>query len=303
MTYKYLFGPLPSRRLGQSLGIDVIPNKTCSMNCVYCEVGRTTNLTNELQFFCDAQKVIAELDEFFANGNHADYLTICGSGEPTLWSELGKFISLAKKKYQCKIAIITNSLLLDNQQVIENCLHADLIMPSLDSALQKSFLRLTRPVAGVNCDKIISSLADFKKQFHGEMWLEILLIAGINDSQEDILALKKAIKKINPTQTQLNTLVRPGTQSNLQPLAYAELQSIAKQLSDDSVEVGVISSYLAGQKMSKSDVLNVLKRRPCTAHDLEIMLGEKPTKIINTWLDTSKVIARQVGKDIFYSVD
>lgn len=303
MKYNYLFGPLPSRRLGQSLGIDVIPGKTCSMNCVYCEVGRTTKLTNDLQPFCPAEDVIAELDHFFGAGNQADYLTLCGSGEPTLWADMGHFIQMVKERYSVKVAIITNSLLLHDERVIKNCLGADLIMPSLDSMLQDSFLRLNRPAAGTDCREVARALKAFRQRFEGQMWLEILLIAGFNDSAADIAALKEAIVDIAPDQVQLNTLVRPGVEDDLQPLAHAELVAIAEQLSSSGQRVEVISSYRAGEKMSRADVLSVLKRRPCTEVDLHLMLGEDPRPALDGWLQSAAVTAHRVGDELFYAVD
>lgn len=301
MKYKYLFGPLPSRRLGQSLGIDVIPPKVCSMNCVYCEVGRTTKLTNELQDFCSAEAVIAEVQDFFDQGNHADYLTLCGSGEPTLWSEMGTFIHLAKEAFPCKIALITNSLHLSNPDVVQNCLQADLVMPSLDAMNQDAFLRLTRPVPGTKCSDVAESLVAFRQKFSGDMWLEVLLIAGINDAPHDIEALRVAIEKINPDQTQLNTLVRPGTENNIQPLAHAELSLIASQLAQGGQEVTVISSYRVGEPMSPSDILEVLRRRPCSAEDITAMMGLSADETIVHWVRDGKIIGRKVDSTLFYS--
>ncbi|MBN1863895.1 MAG: radical SAM protein, partial [Victivallales bacterium] len=181
--FLHLFGPVPSRRLGRSLGIDLIPHKTCSMNCVYCESGATTNLTAERAEFHPLEQITSELDRYLDAKPRLDYITFSGAGEPTLYSRIGEIISCLKKKYpQYRTALLTNSTMLVREEVAEAVKDVDLIVPSLDAATPGIFKRINRPAESADCREIIQALVDFRKISRAEFWLEIFIVPGLNDS-------------------------------------------------------------------------------------------------------------------------
>ena len=208
-----IFGPVQSRRLGSSLGLDAVIPKTCSLDCVYCECGKTTNLTNERREYIPADKIIADLDAFLQNfPPHIDVITFGGSGEPLLNGGVGKVISHIKKTYpQFKVAILTNSVSLVEKEVREEILPADFVLPSVDAYFEKSFQKINRPANGVTVNFVLNGLREFTKIYKGTLWLEYFVISGINDGEEEVSALKKFFEEINPTKIQLNSLDRPGT--------------------------------------------------------------------------------------------
>ncbi|MBF0205041.1 MAG: radical SAM protein, partial [Desulfamplus sp.] len=220
--YKYLFGPVPSRRLGISLGIDLVTHKICSLDCVYCECGKTTNLTLERKEYVSCKEVVEELEHYFANHPAPDYITFSGSGEPTLNSCIGDVIEYIKRGKQfrtlnddngavsCSVAVLTNGTLLGNKAVRDALLKADLVIPSLDAASLSAFTRINRPHHEIDINNYIQGIIDFRKIYTGRMALEILILPGFNDKKNDIEALKQACYRIKPDVIQLNTLDRPG---------------------------------------------------------------------------------------------
>ena len=225
--YKHLFGPVPSRRLGMSLGIDLIPKKVCSLNCVYCEVGKTTKLTLDRMEYVKYGRVIAELKQFMSNDPKIDYITFSGSGEPTLNSRIGDVINFIREDYpDVKIAVLTNGTLLFDQKLRTELLQVDVILPSLDAASQSAFEKINRPDSNLKIESYIQGLIDLRKEYKGNIWLEIFLLKGYNDSKDELDLLKNAILRINPDSIQLNTLDRPGTVEGLVPLSKNEMQEI-----------------------------------------------------------------------------
>nr|HDM59124.1 radical SAM protein [Bacillota bacterium] len=208
---KYIFGPVPSRRLGMSLGIDMVPYKTCTFDCIYCECGRTTvHEAIRRRHFDSLSLVLDEVLKLTRSGRRIDYITLSGSGEPTLNLQCGEFIREVKSKTDKRVAVLTNGSLLTREDVFKELLAADLVVPSLDSARQSSFERVNRPVKGMSAQEITEATAEFVKAFEGEVWLEVLLVKGFNDSQDDLAALSDAVMRIAPDQIQVGTVERPG---------------------------------------------------------------------------------------------
>ncbi|UMB54247.1 radical SAM protein [Lutibacter sp. A64] len=276
--YKHLFGPVPSRRLGMSLGIDLIPKKVCSLNCVYCEVGKTTNLTTERLEYVKYNSVITELEKFMSNNPKIDYFTFSGSGEPTLNSKIGAILKFIKKKYPIiKTAILTNGTLLYDKNLRKELMDADVILPSLDAASKEVFLKINRPSKKLTIESHIQGLVDLRKEYKGKIWLEILFLKGYNDSKKELTLMKEAILKIKPDSIQLNTLDRPGTRQDLIPLTKMELQEISDYWKLPNVEIiaspdkrSNIESYNGNIETA---ILETIARRPCTLDDLHTFLG------------------------------
>jgi len=219
----YLFGPVLSRRLGLSMGVDLLKYKTCNLDCVYCELGRTACLTTCRDRFVPRQKVLKEIE--LRRGEPFDHLTFAGSGEPTLSLDLGEIVAAARKIVDSPVAVITNSTLLSNPAVRKEVMAADVVLPSLDAVTQKAFSAINRPAPGLLAAEMIAGLKDFRKEFSGEIWLEVMLVRGINDGEAEKIA--RAAESIEPDRIQLNTVVRTPAES-VEALSEEEMQRMLK---------------------------------------------------------------------------
>lgn len=227
--YKYLFGPVPSRRLGVSLGVDVIPYKTCTLDCVYCECGCTTELTLDRKIYVPTTEMIGELKQFLDAKPKLDYVSFAGSGEPTLAANLGEIILFLKKNYpQYKVAVLTNGTLLDNEVVRKEIAPADLVKISFDAVSLAAFQKINRPHPKLDLEKMIKGITEFSQNYRGHLWLEIFIVAGLNDQKEEIVKLRDLIAKIKHEKIQLNSLDRPGAEEWVKPAALEELQAVAE---------------------------------------------------------------------------
>ncbi len=308
--YKYLFGPVPSRRLGMSLGMDLIPQKVCSLNCVYCEVGKTTKLTVDRMEYVKYDKVIAELKQFMSHMPKIDYITFSGSGEPTLNSCIGEVLNFIKKNYPLiKTAVLTNGTLFYNQQLRTELLQADVILPSLDAASQPAFEQINRPYSSLKVETYIQGLIDLRKEYNGKIWLEIFLLKNYNDSKEELDLLKNAVLKINPDIIQLNTLDRPGTVKGLIPLSRNELQEIVDYWNLPNVEIiTAVQNRTAVESYSgdiEATILETIARRPCTLNDLHHLLGihvNEINKYLGPMEAKGKIITQSLERGIFYEL-
>jgi len=208
-AYKHLYGPVPSRRLGRSLGIDMAPYKTCCFDCIYCQLGRTTNHTMELAEYVPTDELLAEVEAWLQEDGQADYVTFSASGEPTLHSRLGEAIAGVKEMTDIPVALLTNGALLWMDTVREAALLAGLLMPSLDAATPEGLRAVNRPCEGLTLESIVEGLKRTVAEFEGDTWLEVLLVKGINDSETELGAIADALEEIQPTEVQINTVVRP----------------------------------------------------------------------------------------------
>ena len=308
--YKHLFGPVPSRRLGMSLGIDLIPHKICSLNCVYCECGQTTKLTSERREYVPVEDVLGELTDYLSNNPDPEYITFSGAGEPTLHSHLGSVIESVKKlRPQIPVAVLTNGSLFSDPMVRKELMLADVVLPSLDAATDQAFRRINRPAGKFTIDEYIQGLMDFRNEYEGELWLEVLILPGYNDDADNILALKEALIKIDPHRIQLNTLDRPGTMDGLKAATWAELEKIAGQWGLDNVEI--IAPAQERQKVksyrtdTESAILETISRRPCTLKDLEKILGlhmNEINKYLGVLEESGEIETTQQARGTFYQL-
>ena len=272
----HIFGPVPSRRLGRSLGIDLIPSKTCTYDCLYCQVGRTTEKTITRKSWVNIDEIIAELKTRLSA--KPDFITLSGSGEPTLSGDCGQLIEKIKRITDVPIAVLTNGSLLFMSEVRKELLAADVVMPSLDAGDQETFKKINRPCPQITFDKMLQGLIDFRKEFKGKYWLEVFLIAGLNDSDEQIEKIARCIEKIQPDKVQLNTVTRPPAE-DVKAVSRQRLAQIAKRIYKNAE---VIADFKGGDKtddikIKSDDIVEMLKRRPCSAED--IAAGLKMSKI------------------------
>ncbi|MCB2220752.1 MAG: radical SAM protein [Bacteroidetes bacterium] len=308
--YTHLFGPVPSRRLGISLGVDLVPHKVCSLNCLYCEVGATTKLTLERKEYILYDQIIEELNHYFAHHPDPDYITFSGSGEPTLNIKTGKIIDFIKQnKPELPVAVLTNGTLLSDKNVRDELKSADVVLPSLDAATEKTFQTINRPAPHLHIKKYIQGIIDFRNEFSGQLWLEIFIAPGYNDNTNDLNALKKAILDIQPDRIQLNTLDRPGTIADIKPATHEDLNKIIDFWKLKNVEIiaagperRTIQSY---REDAESAILTTIKRRPCTLDDLEKILGLHKNEI-NKYLDVleadRKIESIRLKRGLFYQI-
>jgi wyosine [tRNA(Phe)-imidazoG37] synthetase (radical SAM superfamily) len=270
----HLFGPVPSRRLGLSLGVDLIPPKTCTFDCLYCEVGRTTDLTQTRRPYRVAE-IIRELTDYLANPpGPLDYVTMAGSGEPTLNLGLQDIIAAVKNLTTTPVALLTNGSLFYLPEVRAEVAGADVILPSLDAGREETFQRLNRPHPGLSLDLVVAGLKALRREFAGQIWLEILVLKGINDHQEELTALKSLLRELSPDKVQLNTAVRPVADKSARALTQEEMEAVADFLGA-GVEVVAAARRMSPERLGVKDrdLIDMLARRPMTAGDLAQALG------------------------------
>jgi len=275
---RYVFGPVPSRRLGMSLGVDMVPYKTCTFDCVYCECGRTTaHEVTRRQHFDSLAPVLDEVFQVLKRGRRLDYITLGGSGEPTLNLQCGELIREIKRITDVKVAVLTNGSLLTERDVFQDLLHADLVVPSLDAARQDAFERVNRPVQGTSVESIAEAMSEFVGAFDGDVWLEVLLVQGLNDSEQDLSALVEAVRHIDPLLVQIGTVERPGTEDWARPDDDKVLAGFVARLGPMAAVIGrpVRRFGAASEADMSSDILALVSRRPCTIEDIESGVGGK----------------------------
>ncbi|MBE0536171.1 MAG: radical SAM protein [Phycisphaerae bacterium] len=304
---KYLFGPVPSRRLGLSLGVDVVPLKTCTQNCIYCQLGRHGVQTLERKSYVAAQAVLAELKQRIAEGLRADYITFSGSGEPTLNRDIGAMIDGIRAMTDMKVAIITNGTLLGDPEVRADCCKADVVLPSLDAADPETFEKINRPHEAIRFDAFIEGLCRFREQYAGPIWLEVFLLEGVNTADDEIARMRELIARIRPDKVQLNTAVRPTAERNLAALDEARLQAIAGKLNFNAEVIADFARPPESQEMPEASrqILEMLRRRPCSLEDVCRGLGVGgivAIKNINSLIAAGRVRTQVQDGKTFYIV-
>ena len=293
-----------------SLGVDLIPHKICSLNCVYCECGRTTNLTHDRKEYVPVKDVFRELKDFFNNNPDPEYITFSGAGEPTLHSHIGKVLEFIKElRPGIPLAVLTNGSLFSDPAVREELLQADLVMPSLDAATDADLRKINRPLRSFTIDKYIQGLIDFSNEFEGEIWMEVLILPGYNDDIDNINSLKEALLKIKPDRIQLNTLDRPGTVEGLRAATGTELEKIVRYWALENVEIIAPVQERQDMKSYRTDVesaiLETISRRPCTLQDLERILGlhiNEINKYLSVLEESGNIETTQQERGAFYQL-
>jgi wyosine [tRNA(Phe)-imidazoG37] synthetase (radical SAM superfamily) len=287
---KYIFGPVPSRRLGLSLGVDLIPPKTCSYDCLYCQIGKTTCKAIEPSAHVPVESVTAEIDEALAKVT-PDYVTFSGSGEPTLHVELGRLIAYVKERTGAKAAVLTNGSLLFRPEVRERLMKADMVMPTLSTVREETFKLIHRPHESLTVAGVIEGLRSFRKAYRGQLFIEVMLLAGFNDRDDEIQALRQVIREIAPDRVQLNTVVRPPSSAKAIPLDRKKLDDI-KRVFGEGAEIIATAPIKQKQHFRgplSAAVLEMARRRPVTAEDVAGAL-DAPLQEVH---ETAKAMVRK----------
>ncbi len=303
-NFKYVFGPVPSRRLGRSLGVDLVPFKTCTYDCVYCQLGRTTNKTVERREYVPMDTVLAEVRRKLTQCK-PDYITLSGSGEPTLYSRLGEIILGIKKETNIPVAVLTNGSLLWDQEVQNALLSADIVIPSLDGASDLTFQNINRPDFSITFDQMIAGLVDFRTRYNGALWLEVFLLGGVTAIDGEVTEIAKIVRRIQPDKIQLNTVTRPPAESFAFSVPVERMKHFCRAF-DGKAEV--IADYQApavevGAEPAASDVLALLDRRPCTVKDIADGLGLHPTqvaKVLEHLIELGKLVEQRVDGRVYF---
>jgi len=306
MKYKYIYGPVPSRRLGISLGIDPIPLKVCSFNCIYCEVARTTLLTTERKEYIPSEKILLELKNFLKESNqHIDYITFSGSGEPTLNSKIGYMIKKIKKFANIPVAVLTNASLLYREDVRDELLNADLVKCTLDAAEEKYFKRINQPEQSLTIQRIINGIIKFSETYKGKLLIEVMLVRDVNDTEENYRALHKVLKRIKADKVQINTVVRPSAVGFARPLTDQELK-FARKIIESNAEI-IKPLDRKTNKAYRADleeaIIDSIAIRPQTIDDLAKGLGahrDEILKYIELLTGEEKIIEIDLRGEKFY---
>ena len=275
----YVFGPVPSRRLGRSLGIDLLPFKTCTFDCIYCQLGCTTNKSTERQEWVPLEAVVDEIRTRLGSG--PDYITLGGSGEPTLYSRIGELIENIRSMTNIPIAVLTNGSLFWKQEVRNELQNANVVIPSLDAGDRTLFRAVNRPHPAVTFERLLDGLAAFRSEFLGQYWLEVLLLAGYTAIEAEVKKIAKVCKEIGPDRIHLNTCVRPPAEEFAYPVDRQKLVELASLFTPPAE---VIADFEAGTGTSAStvdtlEIFRMLQRRPCTASDIAAGLKMHTTEV------------------------
>ena len=304
-SFRYVFGPVPSRRLGRSLGVDLVPRKVCSFDCVYCQVGRTTRRTTERGHFVPVPEVLDDLRRKLATAPRPDYITLAGSGEPTLNLDLATVIDGIRRITDVPIALLTNGSLLHDPDVRRAAVGVDVALPTLDAADEATFQAVHRPAEGLTLEKVIAGLEAFRRDFAGQIWLEVFVVTGLNDRPEQIDALRAIIERINPDRIQLNTAVRPTADEGVLALGEPELEAVARRLGP---KAAVIADFRrdaepASFAAQRQEVLDTIRRRPVTLDDIAAGMGVHPqeaAKYVHELLAHGEIVIERRGEREYY---
>jgi len=280
--FNYTFGPVPSRRLGRSLGVDIIPFKTCTFDCVYCQLGPTSKKVDARASYVSPKEVVQEVLRKLKICATPDYITFAGSGEPTIESGLGEIIAWIKSETDLPVAILTNGSLLWREDVRKACAFADLVIPSLDAGDQETFELINRPCTGVSLQEVVEGVIGFRKMYIGEMWLEVMLLKEINDDESHVRKIAEIARRIEPERVQLNTVVRPPAETTAQAVAVKRLNEYCSLF---NVPTEVIAPPASTEGMfstecGENDIIDMLRRRPCTLGDISEGLNVHRNEIV-----------------------
>ena len=306
---RHVYGPVYSRRLGRSLGIDLVPFKTCTYDCVYCQLGRTTEKTIRRQPFLEVEEVVEELARKLASKPAPDYIGIAGSGEPTLNSRIGPLIDRIKSLTRTPVAVLTNGSLLWKREVREALMHADLVLPSLDAGDARLFRNVNRPHEGISFEKMVDGLTEFTGGFPGSVWLEVFLLGGVTGLSSEVRKIAALARRIQPERVQLNTVSRPPAEEFAAAVSSAQMER-CKRAFAGTVEVieerpGDDSPGAFESDAGDQDILALLRRRPCTIEGVSSGLGlhaAQAAKRLQALKRQGVVKPTRKNREVFYEI-
>lgn len=304
--YRHIFGPVPSRRFGRSLGVDLTPLKTCTLDCVFCQLGHTSRKTIERREYVPVKEVKAELSRWHEEGGRADFITLAGSGEPTLHSGFGDILAFIKKRLPFPAVLLSNGTLFWQSGVREAALSAEIVKLSLSAWDAASFHRINRPHPEVNFSLYLAGLRTFRKMFAGKLWLEVFLVEGMNTSPEGLRRLARLAESIAPDEIQLNTAARPPAEASVKPMPRETLESFAEIFRPRATIIaGFPKRCEANVEANEVSILDMLRRRPCTARQIAEafdMHVNEVSKYVGDLAQSRRIRMAWSGGEIYYSV-
>lgn len=303
-NYRHLFGPVPSRRLGRSLGVDLVPFKTCSFDCIFCQLGRTTNKTFKRSEYVSVSAVIEELDHWIEKDGVADYITLSGSGEPTLNSQFGKIIEFAQSATTIPVAVLTNGTTLSKPSVRTALAKANIVKLSLSAWDQFSFKHINWPCPKLNLKEMLEGMWNFRNEFKGKLWIEVFLVWGTNTISADVSRIASLVKAISPDRVQINTAVRPPVEKYALATPKKDMEKLAK-LFEPKAEVIAEFSTTSSPSISANEdnILAMLGRRPCTSDQIEHAFGmhkNEVSKYLGYLLEKGKLYVDYRNHNIYH---
>jgi len=302
--YQYLFGPVPSRRFGRSLGIDLTPHKTCSLDCVFCQLGRTPKKTLERRAFVPTADVIAEIDHWLQTDGDADYLTLSGSGEPTLHAEFGRVLTFLRNQ-PIPSVLLTNGSLLNLPDVREAAALADVVKVSLSAWDQKSFEWVNRPHARLEFGPLIDGLKAFRRAFKGQLWLEVFLLSGINAMARDVEKIARLSRELRPDRIHLNTVVRPPAEDFAAAVPMTQLEALCSLFDPPAhIAAGFSSQRSKTIEANEATILAMIRRRPCTIEHIEAAFGmhiNEASKYLGLLIKKDQIRADRKNQAVYYA--
>lgn len=285
----YVFGPVPSRRLGQSLGIDPIAYKTCNYNCVYCQLGRTTRFTTTRRDFFRREAILAEVESALGRlgAGDVDYITFVGQGEPLLCASLGWLIRAVKGLTALPVAVITNGALLHDSEVRTDVLDADVVIPTMDAADPVLFRRINRPHPSLNLERLMRGLRDFRREYSGQIWIEVMLVAGLNDGDEHLARLGEMLRTLSPDAIHINVPVRPPAEPWVQIPPEHRVQAALAAFGERAQVIAPHQGkvYIPGEGNLGESILDIIRRHPISEEDLHAALGGYGIQTVNMALE------------------
>ncbi|MDD2591978.1 MAG: radical SAM protein [Erysipelotrichaceae bacterium] len=272
---RYIYGPVPSRRLGISLGISPIEKKTCNYACIYCQLGRTDHMSNTREMFYPVADIINEFKTFLMTNIEFNVITIVGEGEPTLYAGLKDLMINLKQITDKPLAIITNGALLYDKNVREELALADIVLPSLDAYDQRTFKKINRPHGSLDYTKVIQGLIDFSHEYHGQLWIEIMLVKDINDDDESLLAYQRLLKQIKYDRLYINTPVRPPAETDVEPISQDRMKKAVQMLKGIAIDLLVANGFASDIIDDQQAILSIIRRHPMNQYEIVNFLQKR----------------------------
>ena len=303
-NYKYLFGPVPSRRFGRSLGIDLTPYKTCSFDCIFCQLGCTTRKTLTRREYVPVREIIKEINHWLKTGGSADYITLSGSGEPTLHSRFGEVLEFIRQKSSIPALLLTNGTLLYRPEVRAAAAQAGVIKISLSAWDQRSYEHINRPHPQLKFKQLLTGQRALRQQFQGRIWMEVFILQGVNSAPHDVEKIAALARTIGPDQIQLNTAVRPAAEEFAVALPEKRLEKLAQLFDPPAKVIAQFSAKrTANIQANENTIFAMLQRRPCTAGQIAESLGmhrNEVSKYIGKLIRTDQLRAERQGDNVYY---
>ena len=286
MNFKHVYGPIPSRRLGSSLGISPIPFGTCNLSCVYCQLGRTINMINERKEFFPVEEIIQEFKEYSKNGlDHVDFVSIVGEGEPLLYSKIGELISQIKKITDKPISVITNGVLLSDKNVWKELALVDVVMPSLDAYNKETFKKINRPHKTISFEKYIDGIIQFSKIYEGKIWLELMLVKGVNDDEESLRKIKETFDKISYDRIYINVPVRPPAEKWAQIPDKKSIELAEEILGGIALDYLAKNDFYSAIEDDYEAIISIITRHPMNQFEIKGFLESRNSKAIDSIIE------------------